>query len=282
MQYFNPSLLEWCGARWLVTRRRRHAQHPGKNDITIWRMRDLNLLDERPIKFIYRRADENWEDPRSINVGGQFILSYCNFLTYAQWVGQGVARINTNLQADTVAPVYGFNGPTLPQNTGWEKNWLWFDHNGELHFVYSTKPHSVVRTSQFQPVETYQTDGFSWKFGPPRGGTPPIYVPEDDLYWSFFHSSLDIHPKIVPRRRYYMGAYAFEPWPPFRVKMATVQPLLRGSEDDPREPSAPLCVFPCGTFLDQGVWTVSFGVNDCACGWIRIPHKDVIRLAFTV
>lgn len=281
-QYFNPSVVDWLGTRWLVTRRRRYAAHPGRNDITFWRLRNTDLLDERAVRFLHRRADENWEDPRAIVHNNSLILSYCNFFTFGPWVGQGVARLNTYLQADATAPVYGANAARLIDNRGWEKNWIWFEHDGRLHFVYSTRPHIVVAcTDSFTPREDYHTPGITiWRYGLPRGGTPPVYVPSDNLYWSFFHSSLDLHPKIAPRRRYYLGAYAFEATPPFRVRLHTRTPLLAGSEEDPRDLGAPLCVFPCGALLDSSTWFVTLGVNDCACAWMRIPHCELLRLSY--
>lgn len=283
VQFFNPGLVEWMGHRWLVPRRRRHAMHPGRNDIVMCRLSNNQIADERPIKFYVLYSDEHWEDPRAINVRGQLYISYCNFRTYSPRVAQGIAKINSWLQADSVNPVYGFNGPHLMANTGWEKNWLWFEPNEDLHFIYSPAPHVVVRVNKkFQMNAEYKAgNGVQWHYGLARGGTPPVYVEEDNLYWTFFHSSLELGPR-APRRRYYIGAYAFEPWPPFRPVLMTQRPLLVGSEHDPRELSAPLCVFPCGSLLDKGTWLVTFGVNDCACAWIKIPHDDIRRNAYTI
>jgi hypothetical protein len=163
-------------------------------------------------------------------------------------------------------------------NRGSEKNWLWFMHGGELHMIYETAPvHEIVRfTGNLGVVRAYKTkehEGIFGKWGQPRGGTPPVLV--NGEYWSFFHSSI---PWKNEKRRYFMGAYAFEANPPFRVTRMTVKPLLAGSQNDPWEEGQPLVVFPCGAIHRNGLWFVSMGINDMASAWIEIPHDDLRRL----
>lgn len=278
VQYFNPSIIDWMGNRHLVTRRRRFHSNPGKNDITLWQLEPSTHrpLLERPILFPIAHPFEHWEDPRAIVHNGAFWLGYATFRSpwSAHFVHQGLGAINYRCQAiETRHVSYGHNRPHPLQNTGHEKNWLWFFYGNELLFIYATSPqHIVVKASPSNPTTEWRTPSFKWRFGLPRGGTPPIL--HDGLYWSFFHSSLEISP-TPPRRRYYMGAYAFEAKPPFAPVLYTRRVLLTGSEADPREPSAPMCVFPCGTLLDANVWHVTLGVNDCACAWWRIPHNDL-------
>lgn len=284
VQYFNPGLVDWQSNRWLVTRRRRHAVTPGKNDISFWRISPNNeLISEHPLKIPTIRIDEHWEDPRAINVNGQLWVSYSNFYTRCNWVHQGIVRVNKLLQASDIChPVYGDNGRSIHDNIGHEKNWLWFvDQEGQMRMVYAVWPHTVVKFDQTGYANETKGKGFRWTKGAVRGGTPPVFVESDNLYWTFFHSSVELGP-TPPRRRYFMGAYAFEPEPPFRIVLRTSKPLLTGSEKDPREPSAPLCVFPCGALLDNVTWTVTFGVNDCACAWIKIPHEELRKLCIKV
>lgn len=286
VQYFNPGLVDWQGMRWLVTRRRRCAFQYAKNDISFWRLAPNNtLLSEHPLKIPTIRADEHWEDPRAIIFGGQLWVSYSNFYTRCQWVHQGIARVNHQMQAATVFhPQFGDNGVSIITNTGHEKNWLWFeprnpeDHDGNPLMIYGAYPHTVVRFNKDRP-KVWTGKGFRWSKGAVRGGTPPIFV--DGLYWTFFHSSVELGP-VAPRRRYYVGAYAFDPEPPFRILWRTSKPILTGSMHDPRDAGAPLCVFPCGALFDNGTWHVTMGVNDCACAWMRIPHAELENLTVKV
>lgn len=277
VQYFNPGLVDWMGARWLVTRRRRCAFVPAKNDITFWRLSPENtLLGELPLKIPTLRADEHWEDPRAIMHGGQLFVSYSNFYTRCRFVHQGLIVVNTHLQASNVwHPVYGGNGTSIHMNTNHEKNWLWFtDRDGDLRMVYAARPHTVVRFTPDGKAHTTTAKGVRWTKGIIRGGTPPVYVADDEMFWTFFHSSVELGPN-PPRRRYYMGAYAFDSKPPFPIRYRSSIPLLVGNGKDHREPGAPLCVFPCGALLDRDVWHVTLGVNDCACAWIKIPHAEL-------
>lgn len=280
VQYFNPAIVDWMGKRYLVARRRRHATHPGKNDIVLWWIgNDMRPLREHQVLFPTKHPSENWEDPRASVVDNALWLSWAAFRAPWQmhYVHQAAGVVNTRFQVPYVCNVvYGGNGPHSLANTGNEKNWCWFSHEEAMHFVYSPSPHVVVKTSGGEKVEDqYQSGGISWKCGLPRGGTNPILF--DGLYWTFFHSSLEIS-LVAPKRRYYMGAYAFESKPPFRPVMMTRKHLLCGSENDPREPSAPLCVFPCGAMLEGEEWLVTLGVNDCSCAWIRIPHADLLKV----
>lgn len=285
VQYFNPGLVDWQGNRWLVVRRRRCAFAYAKNDITLWRLAPNNtVLSEHELKIPTLRADEHWEDPRAVMFGGKLWVSYSNFYTRCQWVHQAIVRVNEQMQAATIFhPQFGGNGQTISTNTAHEKNWLWFapqnpeEHNGSPLMIYGAYPHTVVRFGEKPKVWTGK--GFRWSKGTVRGGTPPVFI--DGLYWTFFHSSIELGP-TPPRRRYFMGAYAFDPEAPFRILWRTSKPLLIGSDKDPRDMGAPLCVFPCGALIDNGMWHVTLGVNDCACAWIKIPHKELESLTVKV
>jgi len=165
----------------------------------------------------------------------------------------------------------------MSANTGPEKNWLWFFHNGELHLLYQADPHTIIRFNEkYEQVQTYETttEGrFPWDYGIPRGGTPPVLAGDGNEYWTYFHSSLPTFDKY--RRRYYMGAYAFEASPPFRITKITPEPILAGSSCDPWDERKPLVVFPCGSILKDDSWTITMGINDLSSAWARIPHEDI-------
>jgi len=173
---------------------------------------------------------------------------------------------------------YGKNGHDITANTGHEKNWTWFMHDGEPHMVYSIEPHVVTRCdSAASVVEEYTTDltGDIWFYGQRRGGSNPIRI--GDEYFAFYHTST---PWWNGRRRYYMGAYAFEAKPPFRITRSTTIPLLHGSKNNHRVLEFPLVIFPGGSVYDEAKREhfVVFGVNDFQSGWVKIPHDDLLGL----
>jgi predicted GH43/DUF377 family glycosyl hydrolase len=144
-----------------------------------------------------------------------------------------------------------------------------------LHLVYWTFPHTIVRWDEaLRPSEEYITQVWhtGWRHGEPRGGTAPVKV--GDEFISFFHSSMPWRP---PKRRYYMGAYAFQAEPPFTVTAVTPEPLLAGSLDDPWGEGKPLVVFPCAALHEDREWTISLGVNDLVSARAVIPHHLLMR-----
>lgn len=283
-RFFNPSIIEHNGSIWLVPRKAEEKIGTKHGMNSIWAFRlgaDLQPVAGLKIPLSGAYKNQHFEDPRITKWNGQLFLSYCTFVVNADdtWHGahQGTAMLTDDWQVASMQdPLYGANGGSVMQNTGNEKNWLWFEHEGQLMCVYMTQPHQVLSWT-FGPTVSaqYHTEGDefgAWKFGHVRGGTPPVRV--GDEYWSFFHSSID---GLAPngKRRYFMGAYSFEAKPPFRVTSITPKPLLVASENDPFHGTLPLVVFPCGAIFKEGVWTVSLGVNDCCSATIQIPHGEL-------
>jgi len=237
-----------------------------------------------PYHMEYERTApaESWEDPRVIEVGSTTILSVASWVAGQKAIvaHQRVAKLDTkdNVQ-EQWGPVFGKNGHNPFWNSGNEKNWAWFSHKGDLHFIYQTNPHVVVATSGTSIKAKYETKFESpWRHGDLRGGTNPVQI-SDTEYLAFFHSSLPWKtiPKYGERRRYFMGAYTFEAKPPFKVTRITPQPLLTGCEYEPTIPGSPAVVFPCGLVMEpSGSLYVTYGVNDCACGWARMSVQSVV------
>lgn len=213
-----------------------------------------------------------YEDPRVVWMDGKFYVSLCVWSQVNAYAAKQVfCEFNEKLEMTAHwMPTYGYNDPDAipPETGGSEKNWVWFNHEGNWHFVYSFSPHVVARSV----LETFSTTqpSLTWKYGEIRGGTPPVRTGEE--YVTFFHSSL---PWKKTQKRYYMGAYAFEAKPPFRVTRVTTKPLLSGSEHESRIVGGPLTIFPCGNVFENGVHMVSFGVNDESCAWVKIPQDEL-------
>jgi predicted GH43/DUF377 family glycosyl hydrolase len=272
IDFFNPAIVRRADGLWLVTRRSEFLEtfEFGYNELMAFSLDDDHLpLYGKPIYCDKFSSREHFEDPRAVFHNNRWWLSACNFVVYAEgdgaktWTGahQVLLEIDddwrTHRRHD---PIYGKNGAGVFEQKGDEKNWLWFSHEGELHLIYQTLPHMIVRWDEaLRPVEEYETEVWlpGWHYGHPRGGTAPIRVGRQFI--SFFHSSM---PWRAGKRRYYMGAYAFEAAPPFHVTAVTPKPLLVGSLEDPWAEGKPLVVFPCAALHEYGVWTISLGVND--------------------
>jgi predicted GH43/DUF377 family glycosyl hydrolase len=285
--FFNPSIIrDRNGKIILFARRCRNKRESGdsaifeKNDIMVFELnRDMSCKSKLLLNLPVNDARENFEDPRIVRFGDNWGLSCCSFIPNKSYAHQTVFLLDNSMRClQRIDPVYGNNMAQPGTNIGNEKNWLWFAHGGSPYMIYRANPHRVVRMDgRLSPVEEHSTDEFNplWQHGEVRGGTNPVLV--EDLFWTFFHSSL---PWIGGKRRYYMGAYAFENRPPFRIVRMTTLPLLTGTNQEHWFPGLPAVVFPCGAFHDRqsDSFTISFGVNDIACGHITIPMCDLMEL----
>lgn len=286
--HFNPSIVRRSDdGLLLITRRSRQIPGGSHSDLTIWRVRESSMtVYGMAAPKLTTREGEQWEDPKAVLSSDGVLLIAC-----ANWrhhdnkpIRQALLRVSADLQtAEAGAPL------NHPDPSRHEKNWAPFiSRENHACFVYSINPHVVTWLDKSEHRNS--TLPLAWPFGEPRGGTPPVLVGGEFI--TFFHSSL---PWRKPKRRYYMGAYAFESRPPFRITRMTVEPLLVGSEEDPRVLGGPLVVFPNGAVLsgpdsypsdrmslnsrqvDGRAWTLSLGVNDEQCAWLRIPHSDIDR-----
>lgn len=273
-EYFNCSIVEKNGRNVLIVRRKKS----GWNTLEAWYLKNNRPTVKHPIYIPPTIEGEHWEDPRSINRNGTIIISFCNFAqrTYAH---QAITGIRDDWTAEYPIRVkFGKNAPHLVENVGHEKNWTWFAHtDGRLWFVYSLAEgrQVVCKTAHGKVMETIETQAPVWEYGELRGGTSPVLV--GDSYWTFMHSSTYW---VKPKRRYHMGAIRMDSKPPFRITGISRTPILSGSERDYRKQQDPPCVFPCGAIYENGHWLVTFGVNDCRCAWLRIPHAELEKTIY--
>lgn len=161
------------------------------------------------------------------------------------------------LEARSPARPVHLDGPRQPI----EKNWMFFEHAGDLFAVYQIDPHQILRVEPdtrgpivCRPayMTEWDTSAYSQHYGRPRGGAPPVRVGRG--YVALFHSRRDPRPlpgaalaanagaitqtdrwqrirRWVRERfapvRYYGGAYAFDAAPPFAPRCIHPRPVLR-------------------------------------------------------
>lgn len=161
----------------------------------------------------------------------------------------------------------------------YEKNWQFFSHAGDLYAIYRITPRHVVFLLDGGKIHTeyHAENQIEWPFGEPRGGTPPILVGEE--YWSLFHS----HLWNADRRVYFVGAYAFQARPPFKLTRYTRAPIMvpgakRHALAGARELWQSILnyvVFPCGWILRGDRFLVSYGHNDLEACLTEIPRDAI-------
>jgi hypothetical protein len=197
------------------------------------------------------------EDPRLLRVGGDISM---------MTIFNGAMRIEVrSLQMNHGDPqlseparinhIRNFPG----YSKGWEKNWIPFDYDGQLHFVYSVGPtHRIVRMNNFdeQNADVELIASTQWKCPWPtqwmghglRGGGPALRIPGRDSYLAAGHT-------FVGGTGYFTFFYTFSAKPPFAVESFSPSPVFtpadttgenkRGAWPDRR------CIFINGMELEQ-------------------------------
>lgn len=166
-----------------------------------------------------------------------------------------------------------------PADCLYEKNWVPFSYNGELHWVYGTKPEHVVLGEE----NVYRTPNkLPWTGGVIRGGAAPVFVPKgasvemyansQDVCYHFFHGCL----KRTRGAVYTMGCSVFEARPPFTVLRQTTTPLIWPDLAGPGEHVVKrFIVWPGGAVPHAGRWWFALGIDDTFVRVTSIPFQDV-------
>ena len=229
--------------------------------------KDLQPTGEyRRIEFPRGAISKGHEDPRWFRVGGRLGISVVLFSGRSTHVCYGFVN-EASLELEEFY---------WPQNTDFrlrEKNWGHFEYHGELYAVYSIAPHRILHIPQVpfgeDPVAKFvhQTPFVGkWSGGFLRGGASPL-LHNGEMY-SFFHGSVV---QGNGRRLYNCGVYTFAPRPPFEILRYTPHPIAVADPDAiPKAPHVD-CIFPAGAVYRDGVWLVSYGVNDI---WIEIRSYE--------
>ncbi len=166
---------------------------------------------------------------------------------------QAVCRLDAEGIEEVWLPEYG-------ARAFWEKNWQFFEHEGELYSVYAVRPHLVLRHHGGRVEEAARTAApLPWSNGDLRGGAPPVRVGEE--FYHFFHTRQE----SGGRMEYAAAVYTFAARPPFEVRRAAAAPILVPDEYDRPAHRTSSVVFPCGAILRSGKWIISYGYHDQEC-----------------
>lgn len=191
---------------------------------------------------------------------------YCSYTMGVKGQKVGFCLINDNLETIEHYRIdYGGNI---------EKNWQFFQHEGNLWFVYSILPkHIVLKLKPDTTVGFTASTQTTFAYPDNRvicGGTPPVY--HKGRYWSFYH---DRDREQKRGRIYGMGAYSFNPNPPFNI-LTIAPPFMHGDMwGGKRRVNDHAVIFPSGAYIENNNWFISVGYNDTDTRILRIRHKDI-------
>jgi len=220
-------------------------------------------------------AGDAYEDPRAFVWGERVGLGYTKVTRHGRPT-QEVAELDGNLVAAAVSCLhvdFGGNGVSSLESSAPEKNWIWFVHEGVLHFVYWLEPMKVVKVVGGKAVEVYESNKHyeGWRHGVRHGGGSPTRI--GDEYFGFCHSLMPWYGR--DRSRYAISAYAFEAKPPFALTRLSKVPFLFGSDNWVENPNN--VVICGGAVLKDDMWTLALGVRDDTCLKVKVPHRFVLK-----
>ncbi len=286
--YFNPGLVERPDGLWLLARV--SEPHPegfkfGQNNVFAFMLDKTGKIPKmgKRLNWPVDEPRQHFEDPRGFYHPGinQTIIGVCTFLWYPMgtWTGpiQALGMFDEEwmckkMDYPRVKPFHLGRMEKIQNHKHYEKNWIWFLHEGRLILLYKANPWTVfIYGNKWGEREDFELEGVQWPYGEIRGGTTPVRV--GDYYFTFHHSSLPWRGRY---RRYYAGCIAFDAKPPFTPRMITSEPLLQGSQNDFWQQRKPLVIFPCGAIHKDGKWLVTCGVNDLKSAWVELSHESLL------
>lgn len=225
------------------------------------------------LPLLHERAAIAREDPRPFIHRGRLHLSFVGVegIRGELAINQLFARLTDDLCVEEIF------APHLAGRQAWEKNWTFFDCDGDLFAVYSVSPHVVLLIQGNGAEEVARSHGPpNWSGGYLRGGASPVRVGGE--YFCWFHGMAQPpHFMARSRRRYSVGVYTFIAEPPFSVTRYSPEPLLWA---DPRtRPKAVWAdvVFPVGAVFEENRWVISMGVHDTWNEIVNWNSADVER-----
>lgn len=266
---YNPALITFRGRRLFAYRLDSGRYGPQHRRIAIcaldeqWRVIPGTVV---PFSDLITEGDSRHYDPRFFVYGDRLFIHYNNCFQ---------TRPNQIFLVEVDADTLWAKGPARPlllegPRYEIEKNWMLFEHEGEVLAVYTIAPHVVLRVALTDTgpivctptfITKWDATGYAQRYGELRGGAPPIRY--GDLYLSVVHSHrvvgalrhlLPFFPdwltRTLPRypagairririrchqRRYYGGLYAFAAKPPFQPVWLAHEPILRPEIEQPRQ-----------------------------------------------
>lgn len=197
------------------------------------------------------------EDPRLFVYRGHPCVSYNGVTRMAGSLRTHMMYSVLHPESLEVTATYVLN---YPGRRAWEKNWTFFERDGELCAIYDLYPETVVlQIDGYYAEEVSRVpapEGMESYCGYPRGGASPVLV--DDELWCFYHGVHDVN----GRKTYGLSVCVVELHKPHRITKVFPGCLLWANEEDRWAPHHPSVVYPAGAVYQRGMWLVSMGYQD--------------------
>lgn len=264
---YNPSIIRYDNN--VLTSYRYHPSSSWRTELAITNGSQTWKVD------VPKFADHSLEDMRLFEHQGKLFGSFtiarstdgmfrC-VCAYGELSFQGNKCVVLNL----TIPKYGKN-----DFSSTEKNLCFFSHNDRLFFSYLHSPeHVVIEIDRGKVIKEYRSPSAHCDYGVVRGGTR-IFPYRNNLL-KFCHV-LQRNERSDQWWTYHIAAVLLEPQPPFSILAISKQPILSGTEQYFHwSRYKPRVLIPYGAIADGNGWKVSVGVNDSACGMIKITEHGL-------
>lgn len=217
------------------------------------------------------------EDSKCFVWRNQLYFSYVGLIS--DWQGHS---FNTNQLLARLNKYYDIDKwwyPHYSERKSMEKNWQFFEFDKKLYSVYSINPHIILEIKGNKSKELYKTQFKQrkpWTFGYLRGGANPVLF--NNEYYSFFHWT-EIPPPGI-NKTYTIGVYTFESKPPFRVTRISSGSICVNKDDNRPHDWHMNTTFPCGAYIKDDSWYVSYGSYDswCTLGKFKINEVEKVMV----
>jgi hypothetical protein len=261
---YNPSLGRFNGK--MIMTYRYHADGDRRTRLGMARLNGSRLEEPRDLQL----TGHSLEDARLFTFHGETWFSWVESDIGAGPKAHCVVKYG---RLDFFGKVTETHQVKIGSNTGqhMEKNWCFFESDENLFCVYRAQPdYTVLQLHGSAVINEYKTPEVRWAYGEIRGGCVVPYGEKSLL--RLFHSRTE---SIEPR--YYVGALIMERRPPFNVVAISKRPVLYGAElpDCGKYPYKARVVFPGGALPFEKDWLLAVGLNDCACGVVKVSEKDL-------
>jgi hypothetical protein len=286
---FNPSLIrineEWLFVYRIILsdQKRRLALCRLDNHFNVIEDSILGLSDFiqfAPEQMLSERVTSWFADPRVFWLGNMLFI-YFNSGWHEPFNHQFIVQINPI----TFKPLNHARQLCLRgDRQKIEKNWMLFG-NDPYYAIYSANPHCIMRVN-LKGLNEVWCEKMSIISLPDseyllsislRGGAPPTQYASGE-YYSFCHSLHQTQEGV----RYEASAYRFSSYPPFyptyfpKKKLHLPSPQGNNRSLPQLNPAVDEVIYPCGAAFHDGLWFISYGINDevCAIAWITQELVD--------
>lgn len=239
-------------------------------------------------------CDENWNPkiltsrilgiPRVKIPGGDEVVEDCR----AVRVGLGSEHVLFNVSNRETIGIFGGDGFVnwigIPDKQPIEKNWQFFElfESGDsflrklfaVRWIKGKQGHEIYAIDRDKwTAELMHTDPtpWDWAWGVIHGGTSPVLY--GNMFISMFHSYTIGFPPFDGKAeakeqvsnkevKVYFGApYAFDAFPPFKIRLIPKYPMLWPQLHTPenRSPNGHYVVFPTGLLFEDNRWICTYG-----------------------